>query len=83
MFQVLDNDCNGALSRTEAREAFNVVLQITLTDDEFDKSFNKMDTDSDGSVPYKEFKKYFKHSKTQKGKILARRREHKDIEVLL
>ena len=61
MFQVLDNDCNGVLSRTEAREAFDVVLQITLTDDEFNKSFNEMDTNSDESVPYKEFKKYFKH----------------------
>jgi Ca2+-binding EF-hand superfamily protein len=76
---VLDNDCNGALSRTEAREAFDVIFQITLTDDEFDKSFNKMDKDSDGSVPYKEFKKYFKHSIKQKEKILARRNKHRDI----
>ena len=73
MFQVLDNDCNGVLSRTEAREAFDVVLQITLTDDEFDNAFYDMDTDSDGTIPYKEFKKYFKHVTKQKEKILAER----------
>ena len=38
VFQGLDNDCNGSLSRVEAREAFDVVLQITLTDDEFEKA---------------------------------------------
>ena len=73
MFQVLDNDCNGVLSRTEAREAVDVVLQITLTDDEFDNAFYDMDTDSDGTIPYKEFKKYFKHVTKQKEKILAGR----------
>ena len=73
VFQVLDNDCNGVLNRTEAREAIDVVFQITLTDDEFDESFYEMDTDSDGSVPYKEFKKFFKHVKKQKEKILAGR----------
>ena len=73
VFQVLDNDCDRALSRTEAREAFDIILQITLTDDEFEKSFNEMDINSDGSVTYKEFKKFFKHLKTQKEKILAGR----------
>ena len=69
----MDSDCNGSLSRVEAREAFDVVLQITLTDDEFEKAFDDMDIDSDGSVPYLEFKQYFKYLKKQKAKILAGR----------
>ena len=70
---MLDDDCNGSLSRTEAREAFDGVLKIALTDDEFETSFDEMDIDSDGSVPYKEFKKHFKHLNQQKAKILAGR----------
>ena len=53
----------------EAREAFDVVLKITLTDDEFKTSFDEMDKNKDGSVSYKEFKKYFKRLDKQKEKI--------------
>ena len=70
---MFDNDCNSLLTRIEAREASDVVLQLTLTDAEFEKSFALMDTGADGTISFQEFRKFFKHAKKQKQKILAAR----------
>jgi len=74
VFQLLDDDCSGCLDRTEIREAFDAVLQMTLTDSEFDAAVGNMKKNvDDGSITFQEFRKYFKHSKKRKEEILKRR----------
>ena len=70
---MLDNDCSGTLTHIEAREAFDVVLQMTLTDAEFEIAFAVMEKGAYSSVSFQEFRKFFKHAKKQKQKILAAR----------
>ena len=70
---MLDNDCSGMLTHIEAREAIDVVLQMTLTDAECENAFALMDTGADGTISFQEFRKFFKHAKKQKQKILAAR----------
>ena len=55
---------NGCLDPTELREAIDTVLQLTLNEDEFNKILSSMETNSDGAVTLKKFKKYFKSVKT-------------------
>ena len=74
VFQVLDDDNGGFLDRVEIREAFDTVLQMVLTDAEFETAVTGMDRDGDGSVSFKEFRKFFKHPKRRKDEIMARRR---------
>ena len=74
VFQVLDDDNGGFLDRVEIREAFDTVLQMVLTDVEFETAVTGMDRDGDGSVSFKEFRKFFKHPKKRKDEIMARRR---------
>ena len=50
-----------------------LVIDITLTDDEFNAVYGELDQDADGSVSFKEFKKYFKNAKAIKQKILDER----------
>ena len=64
---------NGCLDPTELREAIDIVLQLTLNDDEFNKILSAMETTSDGAVTLKKFKKYFKALKTIKREINAGR----------
>ena len=74
VFQVLDDDNGGFLDRVEIREAFDTVLQMVLTDVEFETAVTGMDRDGDGSVSFKEFRKFFQHPKKRKDEIMARRR---------
>ena len=71
---MLDDDNGGFLDRVEIREAFDTVLQMVLTDVEFETAVTGMDRDGDGSVSFKEFRKFFKHPKKRKDEIMARRR---------
>jgi Ca2+-binding EF-hand superfamily protein len=59
VYAAIDEDASGTLGPTEIREAFACFFKIAMTDEEFDDAYSKMDKDSDGSVSFKEFKKYF------------------------
>ena len=59
VFQVLDTDRSGALTYVELREAFDIILKMNLSEEEFETATAEMDKDSDGSVHFPEFKKYF------------------------
>ena len=59
VFQVLDTDRSGALTYVELREAFDIILKMNLSEEEFEAAASEMDKDSDGSVHFPEFKKYF------------------------
>ena len=59
VFQVLDVDKSGALTFVELREAFGIILKMNLSEEEFETAAAEMDKDSDGSVHFPEFKKYF------------------------
>ena len=61
VFEIKDTDMNGCLDPTELREAIDIVLQLTLNDDEFNKILSSMETTSDGAVTLKKFKKYFNY----------------------
>ena len=73
VFEITDTDMNGCLDPTELREAIDIVLQLTLNDDEFNKILSSMETNSDGAMTLKKFKKYFKSVKTIKREIKAGR----------
>merc|ERR1711865_588068 len=78
VYEAIDEDVNGSLDRDEIRESFKCILKLTVTDDEFDAIYHEMDKDEDGSVSFKEFKKFFKHPNKQKEKILAGREKNKN-----
>ena len=59
VFQVLDVDKSGALTFVELREAFDIILKMNLSEEEFETAAAEMDEDSDGSVRFPEFKRYF------------------------
>ena len=59
VFQVLDTDRSGALTFIELREAFDIILKMNLSEEEFETVAAEMDKDSDGSVRFPKFKKYF------------------------
>ena len=61
------------MNPAEVRESFLLVIDITLTDDEFDAVYGELDQDADGFVSFKEFKKYFKNAKAIKQGILDKR----------
>ena len=73
VYEAIDEDVSGSLDRDEIRESFKCILKLTVTDDEFEEQWHAMDKDEDGSVSFKEFKRYFKHPNEQKEKILAGR----------
>ena len=73
VFETKDTDMNGCLDPTELREAIDIVLQLTLNEDEFNFILSSMETNLDGSVTLKKFKKYFKSLKTIKRDINAGR----------
>ena len=81
VFQVLDDDSRGCLDRAEIREAFDAVLQMTLTDAEFDAAVKGMNQAEDGSVSFQEFRKFFKHAKKRKDEIMAQRSTTKVVPV--
>ena len=56
---MLDTDRSGALTFIELREAFDIILKMNLSEEEFEAAASEMDKDSDGSVHFPEFKKYF------------------------
>ena len=73
VFETKDTDMNGCLEPTELRAAIDIVLQLTLNEDEFNFILSSMETNLDGSVTLKKFKKYFKSLKTIKRDINAGR----------
>ena len=58
-FKCFDVDKSGALTFVELREAFDIILKINLSEEEFETAAAEMDKDSDGSVRFPKFKKYF------------------------
>ena len=64
IFAALDADCTGYLDTTEIREAFTVLFNKTLSNEEFDTVYQLMDKNGDGTVNFKEFKNF--HSKHKK-----------------
>ena len=73
VYENLDTDSNGSLNIEEVRDSFQIIIDITLSDEEFKNIYSLLDCNEDGSVSYKEFKKYFKDSKKIKKNILANR----------
>ena len=73
IYETIDSESTGRLNPAEVRESFVLVIDITLTDDEFNAVYGELDQDADGSVSFKEFKKYFKNAKAIKQKILDER----------
>ena len=73
VFQILSVNTKNTLSYTEVREAFDAILKMTLTEEEFKAAVAEMDTNSDGAITFLEFKKYFHHQKKKKNLILGKR----------
>ena len=59
VFRLLDVDKSSTLNYSELRQAFDAILKMTLTEEEFKAAVAEMDKNSDGSVTFVEFKKYF------------------------
>ena len=55
------------------------MLELTLTDTEFDNVLAGIDQDEDGSVTFQEFRKYFKHAKKKKEEIQTQRKNQSQI----
>ena len=72
IFVALDADVTGYLDATEIREAFAVLFNKTLSDKDFDKVYQKMDKNGDGTVNFKEFKNWFKKHKKMKKKLVEK-----------
>ena len=73
IYETLDSESTGQLNPAQVRESFQLVIDITLTDEEFNKHYGVLDRDADGTVSFKEFKKYFKNAKAIKKEILDNR----------
>ena len=73
IYETIDSESTGQLNPAEVRESFLLVIDITLTDDEFDAVYGELDQDADGFVSFKEFKRYFKNAKAIKQGILDKR----------
>jgi hypothetical protein len=73
IYETIDSESTGRLNLAEVRESFVLVIDITLTDDEFNTIYSELDQDADGSVSFHEFKKYFKNSEAIRQKILDKR----------
>jgi len=73
VFRLLDVDKSSTLNYSELRQAFDAILKMTLTEEEFNAAVAEMDKNSDGSVTFVEFKKYFKKQKKKKALILGKR----------
>ena len=52
VFQVLDTDRSGALTFIELRGAFDIILKMNLSEEEFETVAAEMDKDSNGSVHF-------------------------------
>ena len=80
VYENLDADSNGSLNAEEVREALEIIVDTTLTDEEFQLIFGQMDRNQNGSISFKELKKYFKKQKGPraiKNGITERRKESK------
>ena len=51
-FKCFDVDKSGALTFVELREAFDIILKMNLSEEEFETVAAEMDKDSDGSVHF-------------------------------
>ena len=60
VYENLDTDSNGSLDVEEVRDSFEIIIDVTLNDEEFTNIYSSLDRNADGSVSFKEFKKYFK-----------------------
>ena len=58
------------------------MLELTLTDAEFDNALAGIDQDADGSVTFQEFRKYFKRAKKKKEEILTQRKSQSEGTIL-
>jgi Ca2+-binding EF-hand superfamily protein len=58
VFKLLDVDVSGSLDKEEARQAWSSVQGVDISDEKFDEGFAKMDQDGDGSITFKEFRKW-------------------------
>ena len=55
VFQILSVNTRNTLSYSEVRQAFDAILKMTLTEEEFKAAVAEMDTNSDGSITFLEF----------------------------
>ena len=55
VFADLDNNSSGTLDKSEIQQALEDVLDDSINTEEFERIFEKMDKDSDGSVSFDEF----------------------------
>jgi len=60
VYENLDTNSNGSLDVEEVRDSFEILIDVTLNDEEFTNIYSSLDRNADGSVSFKEFKKYFK-----------------------
>jgi len=81
VYSAIDNDVDGSLDREEIRESFKCILKMNVTDKEFQVFYDQMDCDSDGSVSFVEYKKFFQNPQKQKEKIILARKNAKAREV--
>ena len=75
IYAAIDDDVNGSLDRDEIRESIEIILELTITDTEFEKLFKELDTDASGCVTFIEYKKHFHNPGLLKSQILVARQE--------
>lgn len=55
MFQQLDKNGDGKLSKEEVLEGYEEVFNMPINEEEVDKMFSEIDIDGNGSIDYTEF----------------------------
>ena len=55
MFQQLDENGDGKLSKQEVLNGYEEVFGIPINEEEVDKMFNEIDMDGNGTIDYTEF----------------------------
>lgn len=55
MFQQLDKDGNGSLSKQEILEGYEEVFGTPINEEEVERMFKEIDVDGNGSIDYTEF----------------------------
>ena len=55
MFQQLDKNGDGKLSKEEVLEGYEEVFNMPINEEEVDKMFDEIDIDGNGSIDYTEF----------------------------
>jgi Ca2+-binding EF-hand superfamily protein len=82
VYEAINDDVNGSLEKEEIRESVEIILKLSVTDQEFEDMFKEIDSDDNGCVTFTEYKKFFKQPKEIKQKILNAREKTETKKIL-